>query len=231
MRGLQLKTNKGADTLKLTQAKKLELITKHGRKFTTKPNGATPVLEGIHYAAGGSVVVTDRHKLMRIGGAHGFTEPFTSHAVTGGRLDGQYPDTSKIIPQDFKSTITLLNVGKRSDLKDMTARVKLAVDISKIAGDPAKIATIRKKADGTPLLTVDNSELSLKYSVALTADTDGDDVEVSFNAEYMLAALNVFKDAGSARITIGMNGAMSIIVLRDEDNEIDVVVLPYRRAA
>lgn len=215
----------------LTQAKKLEIITKHGRKFTTKPNGSSPVLEGVHYAADGSVIATDRHKLLRIGGAHGFTEPFTSHAVTGGRLDGQYPDTSKIIPREFESSMTLLNVGNRSDLKDMIARVKLAVDISKIAGDSAKMATISKKEDGTILLAVDNSKLSLKYSVALTADTTGGDVDVSFNAEYMLTALNVFKDAGSGRVTIGLTGAITPIVLRDEDNEIEVVVLPYRRSA
>lgn len=215
----------------ISQAKKLELITKNGRKFAAKPNGGTPVLEGVHYATNGSVVVTDRHKMLRIGGAHNFTEPFTSHAVTGAPIDGAYPDTSRIIPMELPSQITLISDGfKRDDIKDAIARVKLAVDVAKVAGDKLYITALVKEGD-TVMLVVKNDEPRVKYSATLNSDLFGLDATVAFNAELFLAAINVFKDAGSKRVIIGITGATSPIVLRDEENEIDAIVLPYRRAS
>ncbi|WP_337102372.1 hypothetical protein [Paenibacillus sp. YIM B09110] len=213
----------------ISQAKKLELITKHGRKFAAKQNGSTPVLEGVHYAADGSLIVTDRHKLLRIGGAHSFAEPFTSHAVTGAPIDGQFPDTSRIIPMELPSQITLINDGlKRDDLKDAIARVKLAVEAAKVAGGVAFCAELAYVGSSVTL-TVDSDFPRVKLTVGIGADISGSDMTVAFNAELFLAALNVFKDAGSKRVIIGLTGAMSPIVLRDEENEIDAIVLPYRR--
>jgi DNA polymerase III sliding clamp (beta) subunit (PCNA family) len=213
----------------ISQAKKLEIITKHGRKFTSK-SASTPILEGVHYAADGSIVTTDRHKLLRIGGAHNFAEPFTSHVVTGSPIDGTYPDTSKIIPQELNTHITLINGYNRDDVKDAIARVKLAVEAAKVTGDKSYIATVRKSADSVTL-SVGSAVEIVALVVSISADTFGPDDIVSFNAEYMLAALNVFKDAGSKRVIIGLTGALTPIVLRDEENEIDVVVLPCRRPA
>lgn len=212
----------------ISPAKKLELITKHGKKFASKSQ-RTPILEGVHYAADGSVVVTDRHKLLRIGGAHNFTEPFTSHDVTGVPVDGQYPDTSKIIPMELPTQITLITGHNRDDLKDAIARVKLAVDAAKVAGDIAFITTLSYVGSDVRL-SVKNDHPSVSLSVGISADIYGPDATVSLNAELLLAALNVFKDAGSHRVIIGLTGAYSPIVLRDEENEIDAVVLPFRRA-
>lgn len=214
----------------ISQAKKLELITKHGRKFAAKSNGSTPVIEGAHYAADGSIVTTDRHKMLRIGGAHSFTEPFTSHAVTGAPIEGAYPDTSKIIPHELTTQITLVDGYNRADIKDAIARVKLVVEAAKVAGDKSFVATL-KQAAGSVTLSVGSVVDDVAVVVKIAADTLGDDGIVSLNAEYLLAALNVFKDAGSARVIIGINGAMQPVVLRDETNEIDVIVLPYRRSA
>ncbi|TCM89642.1 DNA polymerase III beta subunit-like protein [Paenibacillus sp. BK033] len=215
----------------ISQAKKLELITKHSRKFATKMNGASPVLEGVHYSADGSVVVTDRHKLLRIGGAHSFTQPFTSHAVTGAPIDGQYPDTSRIIPMELPTQITLISDGfRRDDVKDTIARVKLAVETAKVAGDKSFITALVVERS-VAMLVVKNEEPRVKFSAVINAELYGPDMTLAFNAELFLAALNVFKDAGSKRVTIGLISATSPIVLRDEDNEIDAVVLPYRRSA
>lgn len=216
--------------MKISQAKKLELITKNAKHFTSKSE-TTPVLQGVHYNADGSVVCTDRHTLLRIGGAHNFTEEFTSHAKTGATIDGQYPDTSRIIPQELPTQITLISDGfNRTDLAEMIARVKVAYEAAKLTGDKSYIAKLSVTGANVNL-SVNNVHPSVSYSVGISADIGGKDEEVSFNAAYMLNALNVFKDAGSARVVIGLTGAMSPIVLRDEDSEIDVVVLPYRVAA
>lgn len=211
----------------ISQAKKLELITKHAKKFTVKPGGGTPVLEGVRYLEDGSVVATDRHTLLRIGGAHNFAEAFTSHAKTGAPVDGQYPDTSRIIPHDFTSQITLIETVKRADLKDAIACVKVALEATKLSGGKTYIARLTFVGDSVRL-SANNDDFPYRFSAGINADTYGDDAEVSFNAEYMLNALNVFKDAGSQRVIIGITGAASPIVLRDEDNGIDIVVLPIR---
>jgi len=211
----------------ISQAKKLELIAKHAKKFTTKSE-ATPVLQGVHYSSDGSVVATDRHTLIRIRGTHNFTEEFTSHAKTGATIEGRYPDTSRIIPMDSPSQITLIRAGiKRDDIKDAIARMKLAVDVAKAVGDKTNIATL-KYSGSTVMLSVSSATPEVSFVAGISAEISGLDAEVSFNAEYMLNALNVFKDAGSNRVVVGITGAMSPIVLRDEDNDIDVVVLPYR---
>jgi DNA polymerase III sliding clamp (beta) subunit (PCNA family) len=213
----------------LTQPKKLEIITKHGRKFSAKNGSSTSVLEGAHYAADGSVIVCDRHKLLRIQDAHNFTEPFTSHCVTGAPIDGTYPGTSKLIPMELKTQITLIDGYNRADIKDAIARVKLAVDVAKLYGDKTNVATLTY-AGSSVILSVKDEIPTVSFWAGINADITGPDETVSFNAEYMLAALNVFKDAGSSRVIIGLTGAMTPIVLRDEDNGIDVIILPYRRA-
>ncbi|WP_433943649.1 hypothetical protein [Paenibacillus sp. SN-8-1] len=211
----------------ISQAKKLEIITKHAKKFTAKSE-ATPILQGVHYSADGSVVATDRHTLIRIGGAHNFTEAFTSHAKTGAPIDGQYPDTSRIIPMDLPTQIALVSDWpRRDDIKDAIARTKVALEATKLSGDKTYIA--RLTLVGTDVrLSANNDETPYRFSAGISADTFGPDAEVSFNAEYLLNALNVFKDAGSRRVIIGVTGEASPIVLRDEENEIDVIVLPYR---
>ncbi|WP_419884865.1 hypothetical protein [Paenibacillus sp. B-A-8] len=215
----------------ISQAKKLELITKHAKKFTVKPGGGTPVLEGVRYLEDGSVVATDRHTLLRIGGAHNFAEAFTSHAKTGAPVDGTYPDTSRLIPQEFTSQLTLIESVQRADLKDTIACVKVALETAKLsAGDKRNLALLRY-AGNTATLSVTRDTPSLTFNAGINADLSGPDMAVAFNAEYLLNALNVFKDAGSQRVIIGLSGNLQPIVLRDEDNAIDVIVLPYRIAS
>lgn len=210
----------------ITQAKKLELITKHAKNFTTKSE-AFPILQGVHYSADGSVVCTNRHVLLRIGGVHHFTEAFTSHAKTGAVIDGVFPDTSRIIPQKLPTQITLVDTPRLSGIKDAIARVKVALETAKLSGDKTYVAWLDSSAAGVKL-TVNNAEANVSYSAMITADQFGPYADITFNAEYLLNALNVFKDAGSQRVIIGITGAMSPIVLRDEENEIDAIVLPYR---
>ncbi|MNN25070.1 DNA polymerase III subunit beta [compost metagenome] len=214
----------------ISPAKKIEIINKHAKNYTTKPNGSTPVLEGVHYSADGSVIATDRHTLIRIGHAHGFTQAFTSHAKTGAAIDGQYPDTSRIIPMELPTQITLISDRlRRDDIKDAIARTKVALEAAKLSGGKSYIARLTLIGSDVRIAANDDNA-PYRFSAGLSAEIFGPDAEVSFNAEYLLNALNVFKDAGSKRVIIGITGAYTPIVLRDEENEIDIVVLPFRVA-
>lgn len=210
----------------LSYAKKAELIVKHAKKFASKDN-TRPVLCGVHYDKDGSAVMTDRYRLLRIKDAHNYGRTFTSDVKTGAEIDGTYPDTSKIFPTEFKTEITLIETGKLTNVKDAIARVKLAVDTAKLSGDKSHVARLEYVGSSVTLsVTSDNPIVS--FSAGISASISGPDESIAFNAEYMLDALNVFKDARSQRVIIGLNGSMSPIVLRDEENGIDAIVLPIR---
>lgn len=209
----------------ISPAKKIEIINKHAKNYTTKPNGSTPVLEGVHYSANGSVVATDRITLIRIGHAHGFTQAFTSHAKTGAEIDGQYPDTSRIIPQEFKTQIAL----NGTSVVEALGRAKVALEIAKATGDKMNLAKITA-GDGAATLSISADSPQLTYRANLSGDVSGDNVSLTLNAQLLYNALAVLKDAGSQSVIIGISGRLSPIVLRDEENEIDIVVLPFRVA-
>lgn len=128
---------------------------------------------------------------------------------------------------ELPSQITLIESVKRADLKDAIARTKVALEASKLSGGKTYTARLTIVGDDVRL-SANNDALPYRFSAGINADIFGPDAEVSFNAEYLLNALNVFKDAGSQRVNIGIISATSPIVLRDDDSEIDIVVLPYR---
>jgi len=51
------------------------------------------------------------------------------------------------------------------------------------------------------------------------------------NAEFLLNGLQVFKDAGTNQLQVKLKGQLDPIVLSDEENEIDVIILPIRTGA
>lgn len=207
----------------ISQAKKLELIMKHAKNYTTKQNGANPVLEGVHYSADGSVVATNRFTLLRIGGAHNFTEEFTSHTKTGANIDGKYPDTSRLIPESFSTKFSLSS----DNISELIAKVKAALTITKLTEDRSNLAKLTMVGANLNL-SVNNDHPYVEFKTGIAANIAGPDVEISFNAQYILNALNVLKDAGSTSVTIGINEPHSPIVIRDEENAIDALVLPFR---
>lgn len=213
----------------ISQAKKLEIASKNAKHFAADPKGAPSILTGIYYAKDGSVIICDRHKLLRIAGAHNFAEPFVSHVVTGEHIDGTYPDTSKLFAEKFASELILRETYNVNHVKTAISRTKLAIEVTKLAADKRAVASIVGK-EGRPDLIVNDKENGLYYSAALSGDLTGE-IGISLNASYFLNALNVFKDAGSITVKIGFNKPMEPINLLDEENGISVIVLPYRMGA
>lgn len=191
-----------------------------------KPKSADTVLKGVYYAADGSVVVTDRHRLLRIADAHNFAEPFVADAKTGVTIDGNFPDTSRIIPNEDGSTQIIV---KGSQIKPLAARIKLAVDAVKLAGESTKIVTL-KVSDECFELLAQYREIGVDLRLLNEGQTFGESLLVSCNVEYLLDAVNVFVDAGSPELAVNFYGKTRPIVLKDGANGIEAVVLPYRTA-
>ncbi|WP_256759644.1 DNA polymerase III subunit beta [Cohnella sp. WQ 127256] len=132
-------------------------------------------------------------------------------------LDGTYPDTSKIIPQSFKTEL-VLNTKSLSD-----------------SIDRAYLLSREEKTNIVRLITTDNggieissssSELGKVTEQLEVTEMRGESLKIAFNSKYMLDVLKVID---SEELFIGFNGAMSPIIIRPNDHENSLhLILPYR---
>jgi DNA polymerase-3 subunit beta len=132
-------------------------------------------------------------------------------------LDGTYPDTSKIIPQSFKTEL-VLNTKALSD-----------------SIDRAYLLSREEKTNIVRLVTTDNggieissssSELGKVTEQLSVTEMRGEPLKIAFNSKYMLDVLKVID---SEDLFIGFNGAMSPIIIKPNDHENSLhLILPYR---
>lgn len=134
-------------------------------------------------------------------------------------LDGTYPDTSKIIPQVFKTELVL-------DTKLFLAAMDRAYLLSR--EDKSHIVRLVTLDDETVEVSSSQSELGKITEQVTGTKITGEPLKISFNARYMLDAL---KSVESESIHIGFTGAMSPIIIRPVDSEeLLHLILPYRTA-
>lgn len=132
-------------------------------------------------------------------------------------LDGTYPDTSKIIPQVFKTELTL-------ETKKLTDAIDRAYLMSR--EEKTNIVRLVTLEDGTIEVSSSSSELGRVTEQMDVKEFSGDPLRIAFNSKYMLDALKVID---SEHIFIGFNGAMSPIIIRPTDHSHNLhIILPYR---
>jgi len=132
-------------------------------------------------------------------------------------LDGAYPDTSRIIPQEFKTEMEI-------DTRQLTDAIERAYLMSR--EEKTNIVRIVTLGSGDIEISSSSTELG-RVTEHLRADRlDGDELRIAFNSKYMLDALRVID---SEKIFIGFNGSMSPIVIRPTDGDRQLhIILPYR---
>lgn len=134
-------------------------------------------------------------------------------------LDGTYPDTSKIIPQVFKTELEL-------DTKLFLDAMDRAYLLSR--EDKSHIVRLVTQEDQVVEVSSSLSELGKITEQVTGKNIVGEPLKISFNARYMLDAL---KSIESESIHIGFTGAMSPIIIRPVDSEeLLHLILPYRTA-
>lgn len=205
----------------MEQTAKLALINKHAKKFIAK--NSHPVLEGIHYAADGSVFVANKFYALRIRNAHNFEE-VTISAIDGTKINEPFPNIDRVFPTEFKTSFALNN----HLIKDALQKVKWVRDIAKYY-DPIH-KRIKLVLEGINVfLHLEND--SVKFQTIFAPYNGLETVHVNLNAEFLLNGLQVFKDAGTSELQIKLNSKLDPIILSDEENEIDVIILPIRTGA
>lgn len=200
---------------------KQQIIAKYGKKFAST-NDATPVLTGVHYAADGSVFITDRHYALRIRNAHTLETPITLHPKTGMPIEGIYPDVGKIFPTQFDNEIQIVGDA----LNDALLCTRCATDIAIRLNKKHPIVAL-SASNGLVYLEIKDADKKLEFSAFFGNTVKIDASKRSLNAEYLHTGLSVFDDAGYDATVKFKEDPFSPIVLTNND-DIDVLILPYR---
>jgi len=132
-------------------------------------------------------------------------------------LEGAYPDTSKLISQNFQTELVINTIN-------LTDAIDRAYLLSR--EDKTNIVKLVMKENQTIEISSSSAELG-KFNEDIPASLiNGELLRISFNSKYMLDALKVL-DSESVRL--GFTGAMSpIIILPETDASILQLILPYR---
>jgi DNA polymerase-3 subunit beta len=132
-------------------------------------------------------------------------------------LDGTYPDTSKIIPQTFKTELVL-------DTKNVMDAIDRAYLMSR--EEKTNIVRLMTLEDGTIEISSSSTELGRVTEQLEAKEFNGEPLRIAFNSKYMLDVLKVID---SEQLFIGFTGAMSPIIIRPMDHAYSMyVILPYR---
>lgn len=98
-------------------------------------------------------------------------------------IEGQYPDYAAIVPADHASEITV-------EKDEFSSAVKLANVFAKDLGNMVKIVA---KSDGVTVLSQPTESGS--NAITMNAKLDGDELEIAFNARYLLEFLQNTENA------------------------------------
>lgn len=129
-------------------------------------------------------------------------------------LQGNFPDTEKIILKDFK---TELKIDREELLKDLRAAGIFARENSNI---------VRFKVQGSKLnISAVASNMGENES-EIEIETEGEDLELAFNFKYLLDFLN---SVVGERITLRLNEPTSAAVLGVEGkDDLIALIMPVR---
>lgn len=131
-------------------------------------------------------------------------------------LNGTYPDTSKLIPEEFTIKID----APLQQLYDVIDRASL------LANDKEK-NIIKLESNGNTLIISSNSpEVGRVEEKLQIANDTQNDIVISFSSKYMMDALKAIK---SNKVILLFNSEIKPIILKDAQNDdITELILPIR---
>lgn len=132
-------------------------------------------------------------------------------------LEGNYPDTSRLIPSEYKTNVTvngktLLQAIDRASLLAREDRY----NIVKFSADEGKVVEISSNSP----------EIGKVEEQIEAIDVDGEELKISFSAKYMMDAL---KAIDGQDVVIQFTGSMRPFILKSaHDDAIIQLILPVR---
>ena len=132
-------------------------------------------------------------------------------------LEGNYPDTSRLIPDDFKTSIT---INGKSLLQAIDRASLLARE------DRNNVVRFETLENQTIEVSSNSPEIGKVEEQIQVENLEGESLKISFSAKYMMEAL---KAIDSQDVVIEFTGAMRPFILRSAlDDAILQLILPVR---
>ncbi|SET14698.1 DNA polymerase-3 subunit beta [Salinibacillus kushneri] len=133
-------------------------------------------------------------------------------------LDGNYPETSRLIPEQSKTNIVI-------DSKELLHSIDRASLLAKESRN--NVVRLVTKENETLEISSNSPEVG-KVQEEVKADSiDGEELKISFSAKYLMDALKVIN---SEKVVISFTGAMRPFIINPIENsdEILQLILPVR---
>ncbi|TGB01281.1 DNA polymerase III subunit beta [Halobacillus salinus] len=132
-------------------------------------------------------------------------------------LDGNYPETSRLIPEQSKTVVTI-------DGKELLNSVDRASLLAK--ENRNNVVRLMTKENNHLEITGNSPEVGNVVEEVLANEVDGEDLKISFSAKYMMDAL---KAVDHDQVKVEFTGAMRPFLIRPVDNDqILQLILPVR---
>ena len=131
-------------------------------------------------------------------------------------LEGDFPDTNRLIPNDFTRTM-LINRTVLLDALDRAAFIKTD-----------NISTMNLQMTGADDISLSNrsQEIGEFHEVLNAVSYEGDPLDISFSGQYMMDALRIFK---GENVKISFTGVMKpFIITEEDDSSVIELILPVR---
>lgn len=188
-------------------------LTKHFTQITKK-KGIKPILAGINYNhVKDQLEATDSHRLLMINANYNLNESFIFNPLTLERIEGNYPNTERLIPEVQDNLFRAGEVDSNM-LKIIAAYKKenLSLELS----------------DGS--LSISNEKDNIIALIPVTINHNHEYEKTYINASYLYDALSFISDYGKeypdARINLTM--VTRVRPINFSNFEFNYVVTPVR---
>ncbi|MBV8444765.1 MAG: DNA polymerase III subunit beta [Candidatus Dormibacteraeota bacterium] len=137
-------------------------------------------------------------------------------AISSRLIEGTYPNYAQVIPGESTTVVSLPTAA-------LLREARTAAVLARDAANPVRLQV----GDGTLTLRAQTAEVG-DDEAPLTATVKGDEVQIAFNARYVLDALSVLD---SDEVQLSFNGALNPGVLRPAGREDYLcIIMPVRVA-
>lgn len=143
---------------------------------------------------------------------------FTDNLYFSSRLlSGNYPETSRLIPQESHTTI-------HTYTKDLIQTIERAALLSN--RDQNNVITLETKHNNILEISGNSPEIGNVNEELIVKSIDGEEVKISFSSKYLLDSL---KTIDSDEVQINFTGTMRPFIIKVPDNDtILQLILPVR---
>ncbi|WP_067840378.1 DNA polymerase III subunit beta [Amphibacillus sediminis] len=132
-------------------------------------------------------------------------------------LDGNYPETSRLIPDQSKTTV----LTKTKELLQAIDRASLLAKENR-----NNVVKLETRANHQLVISSNTPEVGQVIEEVTTEEITGDELKISFSAKYMMDALKIIQEE---YVTIKFTGAMRPFIIQpNENDQILQLILPVR---